>query len=499
MSESLNYRCNDCGHVWEGDEFTLDCENCSSSDIEIAKELTQRINKEDLPEDKTLSSDEVKGPAPDDSGTIVIPKEPEAPKEEVKEEKPKATESPKPSPQPPKEEVKPVQEAPKKPEPKPTPEKPKQEAPKPAASAPKSEASHEKPKTNTGGGSNAGKASKDGGSGSSGGGKAWIIILLIVILGAAGAYFFMNQDDDAKDSDQKGDSSEQVEDRLELKLKVTERDQAFYLSGSLIEGNSEEKLDLTKVERLYRVTDEREYSFDAETGQIYFCEDQTGMTVFGADISDKQVTETTSDAVELSLFGKAPAAEANCVYRLDNSKIGVDFTSDCKMVVKINDDHKFNSLLVSITGQEGPFKNRFTWDVSSMGQQKVNVWVKQDDLEAIAYERNGDAQIPVCVQANPENPDKGPDLEQMIRDLAEAATKFGLNPRDRAAAANLQKLSMSLPTQPKFVIDGQTVSGFSAGTNRMKTSYRNDGTTYVLSGAPEIVDNKYFKISYRSK
>jgi len=45
MSESLKYRCNNCGTVWDGDEFTLDCDSCSSSDIEIAKELTQKNQK----------------------------------------------------------------------------------------------------------------------------------------------------------------------------------------------------------------------------------------------------------------------------------------------------------------------------------------------------------------------------------------------------------------------------------------------------------------------
>lgn len=493
MSDSLNYRCNSCGHMWEGDEFTLDCENCSSSDIEIAKDLTQRIKPEDLKDDKTVSSEEKPQtpPVSDDSGTIVIPKapsEPEQPKqpEPPKEEKPKAAPAPEPKPAP----------APK-PEPKPAPEpKPEPVAKKaaPAAATPKADA----PKPPSGGGGN---NTTGGGSEKKSGSSMWIIIVVILALAAGGAYFFLSGEEGANKDDKK---EEVATTKVELKLKVEKRDDAFFLSGSVIEGNKESTLALGDITRLYRVSDDQDFKFDEETGQIYFCEDMEGATVFNAELADKKVDEVSSDMVELSLFGKPAPEAANCVYRLQDDKIEVTFLDKCMMEVKINDKYPFKSLTVSITGKDGPFKPKFKWDVSAQSQKTVDVWVKQDDLAPIAYEQNGTLTVPLCIQANP-TPDGGGgskptvNLEQIIRDITEAATKFGLNPRDRASASKLQELSMSLSSQPRFVIDGQTISGFSAGTNRMKTDFRNDGTTFILDGVPQIVDNKYFKISYRSK
>jgi len=33
----LNYHCNNCEHFWEGDDFTVECPNCKSQDIDIAE------------------------------------------------------------------------------------------------------------------------------------------------------------------------------------------------------------------------------------------------------------------------------------------------------------------------------------------------------------------------------------------------------------------------------------------------------------------------------
>lgn len=485
MSDSLNYRCNNCGHMWEGDEFTLDCENCSSSDIEIAKDLTQRINPADLKGDSTLSSEEKPSPpVSDDSGTIVLPKtpkEPEAPKEE-----PKATPTP-PPPPPPKPAPEPVKPAPK---PKPTPE------PKPAPAPKETPVSKPKAKPEPRPEPAPKAAPSDGGSKS--GGPKWIVIILILLGLAAGAYFIWGTEPGPDDDK---DPKENTLARVELILKVENRDNSFYLSGSIIDGSEESSLALGDISRLYRVSDDRDFKFNSETGQIYFCEDMEGSTVFNAEIGDKKIDEIKADVVELSLFGNPAPEEANCVYRLQDDKIEVNFLDDCMMEVIINDKYPFKSLSVSINGKEGEYKPQFKWDVSAQSNKEVDIWVKQDDLEPIAYKQNGTLRVPLCISETPADPASDAptiSLEDIIRDLAEAATKFGLNPRDRQAASKLQELSMSLNQQPRFVIDGETISGFSAGTNKMKTDFRNDGTTFTLASPPEIVNNKYFKISYRS-
>jgi len=352
------------------------------------------------------------------------------------------------------------------------------------------------------------RASQGGSSGKSkksGGSKAWIFILLIVLIGgAAGGYFYtQNKDSDDDNNSVANEEQEENLERVEVKLTIAEKNKSFFISGSVIEGNSESSLNLEDISKLYRVSDLRKFNFDDQSGQVYFCEEMEGTVVFGVDLKDKKVDELSSDAVELSLFGRSAPAEANCVYRLEDDKIDVNFTKDCMMLIKINDDHKFNSILVSVSGVEGPFKDKFKWDVSAKSNEELDVWVKQDDLDPVAYTQNGKQQVPLCISGSPKaedgKPAGGVDIPKMIEDITKAAASFGLNPRDRASASQLQQLSMSLTKQPVFVIDGESISGYSVGTNKIKTNFRNDGTTYILVGVPEIVDNQYFKLTYKSK
>lgn len=485
MSDKLKYSCNNCGHVWEGDEFTLDCENCNSADIEIAKDKGGKTTPSDP--DSTITGKKSE-PKPNDrateDGTVVI--KPDEAKQNTNTKSGDATISSSSSGQ----------------------------AATPGA-IPQGSSSQGAGASNSGAGSTtppppppppaSGPEKKKGKGG-------LIALILVLILGGAGVAYFVLNGDDPKGDDPKDEEparAETVEGGAEVNLKVEERNQIFYLSGTIIEDNEEKDLDLEQVVRLYRASDNETFKFNAQTGQIYICPEQEGTAKLEVQLKDTEIGEQNSDALELSLFGNAPATEAGCVHRLSEDAIEVAFDANCNLQITINDKHPFKSITTSISGKEGPFKKQFKYNMAAQANETLDVWVKQDDLAPIAYEQNGTQKVPVCLTASDDNTNTGggaPDpeaqkqkIEQLIKDVAEAATQFGLDPQNRAAGQKLRTLTMSLVKQPVFVIDGTTYTGYSNGSNQIKISNRNDGTRYMLSSPPQIVDNQYFKLEYRSK
>lgn len=412
----MNYHCNNCDHYWEGDDFTVECPNCKSLEIDIAD-------------------------AKADSGTMKVEQ-----------------------------------------------------------GTAKVQVDSQTQKFDTGRGDSSetfSSQSSDAKSSSVGTGTTKkksrtpiLIVVAILIIGGLGFTYFMIGDG----SDDQNDSSLE-----EVKASIVQKENKFFLEGSIIKGAEEETLDLDKVNALYRSSDSLQFNFDKKTGQIFFCEQQEGHTALILDVDTDDTTKIETKSVKLSLFGKEPAENANCEATLKSGDIGVSFQK-CNLIVSVKEKSRFDALDVSVTGENGTYqRNKFTWNISSMSKKPVMVWVKKPGYKPVAYRLNNQKQIPLCVKDNP-TPEKKKSLNALKKDLAGAAAKFGINPRDRGSSKVILDITMNtLPGEPVFIVDGERIEGFSNFSSKLSIGYRNNGTQYVLVKEPEIVQNDHWKLTYRSK
>jgi len=457
----VKYNCRNCGSVFEGDDFTLECPKCDSTEFDIYGEKADKQKPESSIEEKVEKGDKtvnisVSDGASNSGKTVFI-----RPEDLNKDANP--TVNIPPSSKSGSEDFQNHKEG------KQIPKKPDQTTPITDSNK-----------------SNVKQLAKKKSSPFT----IIIIIGLILILGAAGLWYF-SQSDSGKVDDKK----EVLNTETEVKVRIEENEGAFFIKGSLIEGNQEKDLQAKDILAVYRANDRREVNFNKTTGQIYFCQDMEGLTAFALEISEYNGPEAITNGIELSLFGKLPAPEAQCRHRLESRFINISFTSSCEMVVEITDPHDYGdeSFDVSISGKEGEFiKEKFKWNVEAMMGQAVDVWVKQPSFTPVAYSQNDTRVIPNC--------GNDVDWDAIKGKLAIAAQKYGANPDDRVASQEVQELSMnSLPGKPIFIVDGKELSGFSALSTKFRIDHMNEGKTFELSSQPQLINKRYWKIEYNSK
>jgi hypothetical protein len=447
----VKYNCRNCGSVFEGDDFTLECPKCDSTELDIysGKTADEKAHPKEK-EDKTINISASEGTdsaktqfikpsdfKQDDNPTVNIPPASSS----------RNTDSQK--------QERPSQNRPEKPAPR-------------VSSAGSERKQAPKKKSNS---------------------VVFIVIGLVLIL-AAGGIWYTTQSDSEKDS-----KKEVVKSEKEAKVRIDEKDGAFFIKGSIIDGNEEKELQASDILAVYRANDRREVNYNKSTGQVYFCQDMEGLTAFAIDIRDYNGSEAVTNGVELSLFGNPPAPEAKCQHRLESRFIEISFTSSCAMLVKITDPHDYGDegLEVSISGKNGQFiEGKFKWDVKALSGKTVDVWVRQQGMAAVPYSQNETRVVPNC--------GNDVDWDAIKAKLAMAAQKYGANPRDRAASQEVQEISMkSLPGNPIFIVDGEELSGFSALSTKFRIDNMNEGKTFELSSQPQIVNKRFWKIEYKSK
>lgn len=452
----MKYTCHNCNNVFDGDDFTIDCPKCESQNIALFSGK-EEADQPTYDTDKTVHVSAVPPKADSDQTQFIRPEDFKQPKEDaptVNIQRDKASPpEPKMAPVPPKET--PAQAA--------STQRPHQEKPASPAPPPKKKS------------------------------PTMLIVLAVVIIGLiGGVLWWQNQEDSAE----KEEPINQEFADIEARVRVEERDQAYFIVGSIIDGGTETAIEPNRIEALYRANDEREFSFDQATGQIFFCPEMEGLTAFKVVLADYSGPEAITAAVDLSLKGKAPAKGANCTHKLEARYINVAFTPNCQMIISITDPYDYGDEVfsVSVTGKQGPFeKGQLKWDVKPFGGKTVDVWIQQGEMSPIAYPQNGTRVIPKCVESAKET-------ESLAVQLGSAAQRFGQNPRDRSASQELQELSMnSLPESPKFFVDGEEFEGFSALSTKLRIDNMNEGKTFELVSKPTIVNNRYWKIEYRSK
>lgn len=454
----MKYHCFECKHIWDGDDFTLDCPQCRSTEIDIYKgpdksDATQSISPSDSDAGKTQKMPAASDKPEKESSSPNISGQATQKLSASKSTDSKST----------KDYTVPKSPSPEKSDKKSTPPPPPQ-APSPA---------------------------KKGN-----GGLIFGLLLLIILVGG-GLYYFLYLGDDEP-------SKEEQEPPV---FRIKENNQAFFLEAFWKRGVERENIAFSNISGLYRASDSLPFAFDKESGQILFCEDQQGPTSFIIDYDEYKVDEIITNSVDLNLFDNKVSPQANCAKRLNTEAIDVKVT-DCILLVKVEDYKEYKNLSVSIDGRNGNFqKNKFEWDASQLSGTPYNVWVKADDQPAVPYRFNQDREIPICLP--PDQPEQtgqkasqapvNKEIDQIKVEIAQAATKFGANPGDRKASSELQSLCMNtLPNPPSFVVDGQNYTGYSAFSNALRISNRNEGATYVLVSPPEV-KNKAWLIKYKKQ
>lgn len=452
MSDAKKYHCKNCDHVWEGDEYELDCQNCQSEDIEIAADNTElrqgRLADEEKSAEPSGTSVYTEEEIKEEEERLAKAEDGSATKEQASEEKAHNLDS---------NQENEIEDANASIEG--LSEDPGQED---SDNPPEEEDFEDEPIL---GGGPKEKKKKS---------KHPIVIGGLVLIVPLLIWLIMRDSDTVLGNDNPNDNgtgnsgTTEVTDGVEVALKVEKRNKKYYLRGTVTENGQETDLDLNQVTKLYRLIDQKVFEFDKRTGEIYFCEsDGEDLSVFQITLEGKNIkTFVNNDAIMVDLEGSKPNPKAQCVYPIDPEDItlSVDKRS-CRVSVSVRNRSRYQKLSYSFNGIDASYGGAtVTMErLKNLGSDTYNVFVKQEGFEPVAYLGNGSEPVHTCTI----------DPEKELAELVPAIKKFCLDPTNSTLQDEISDRCTRLSGKPQFHIDNQVFEGFPGAANKMYSDARN--------------------------
>lgn len=309
--------------------------------------------------------------------------------------------------------------------------------------------------------------------------RAWPFLIVIGVLALAIPYLLpLLQQEGAKGSAK--DSTQTQSVSYELAFEPFDKGIAIKLEEWKKTGNGYKvnPLSETKVASLIdklniRASDNMGRKVTLKNGKFYPCPNDNTDTLLikwnqsqAYPIRDRNETKAVK---YFTLKAEKPHPKANCEMPEPPLKItNVSFSAtNCRISVQTNRKNT-EDILVSITGKDGNYEAKNTWEASEINE--YNIWALEGG-DTVGYILNGNP-IGECVDCNQAKMDK------QKAAAIKAANAYGKNPTNLTALSKFKKLIDASNTD--FYVDGNKLGGWSDFYNKAKLRYENENVQYEV-------------------
>lgn len=297
--------------------------------------------------------------------------------------------------------------------------------------------------------------------------------VLVAIIGIVGLIWFLSlfsssEDPSSAESSVSG-GSPTIEQTKKPKINLQEREDGWYFS---VENDF-----IGTVASVYNQEIEREIPFVKQDGEakLLICVVDTGHVVLEFRFKPANY-ETRLEQVKLRVIGAIDAG-ANCPAPPLNSSdfiVGAELISakeTYKYQLKINrPDIDAKSILVSLNGEKGPYKQIDTWYLEDLQGEIFNMFFT-NLVDTVEYSKNGD-RLP-----SPPPP---------TAKVKSAAMAYASNP----TTINAKRLNQATPVGTTIIyLDGKKMT-YSEFLNLTRAEYNNDGQKFKLIGTVDFREGK---------
>lgn len=223
--------------------------------------------------------------------------------------------------------------------------------------------------------------------------------------------------------------------------------------------------------------------------RIYLCEyDTAKVSIKIKPRVDKELNDTTF-ITYFTLLNQAASDKASCLTPpLSSSEIFVDILSNCKLFVRVKRNLNGKSVMVSINGKDGDYKEQTLWERKDIVIQDVWVYIKgEDPSTASAATGHGNPISQAgCVVI---------DRTQFIAQFKILASNYGNDPTNSVAQTAFQNFVNSKFITTKIRLNKLNVD-LSELQNKIRVMALNDeDKKFKLQGEP-IISNGGSEISF---